>query len=164
MSQTAKEKIRAEIIGKLEKDLALLVSAARTAREEATHEESKAEDKYDTRGLEASYLAGAQAKRAAEIQDLIVFYLNLTLRDFNSTDDIASSALVEIENEVSEKKSWIFLVPKGAAMQVESGGLKIQVLTALSPLGESLLGKHLGDSFSVQTPSGRQDYSILSLS
>src|SRR5581483_11142644 len=47
----------------LAEELATLMQAAKAAHEAATHEESKAEDQHDTRGLEASYLAGSGAAR-----------------------------------------------------------------------------------------------------
>lgn len=51
-----------KIVAQLEAELALLTKAARSAHAEATHESSKAENKYDTRGLEASYLARGPRK------------------------------------------------------------------------------------------------------
>ena len=48
-----------------------LFNSALEAKSAATDEESKAENKYDTRGLEASYLAGAQAKRTTELEETI---------------------------------------------------------------------------------------------
>jgi len=59
------------IIASLSDSLALLEKAARASHAEATHEGSKAESKYDTRGLEAAYLAGGQARQAKEIMDSI---------------------------------------------------------------------------------------------
>jgi hypothetical protein len=43
-----------KIIAKLTSELAVYFRAAQASRAEATHEQSKAESKYDTRGLEAS--------------------------------------------------------------------------------------------------------------
>ena len=51
------------IIDKLRIDLDVAERAAQTAYETATHEENVAENKYDTLGLEASYLATGQARR-----------------------------------------------------------------------------------------------------
>ena len=39
--------------------------------------------KYDTRGLEAAYLAGGQARQAKEILDSIKLYEALTARSFD---------------------------------------------------------------------------------
>ena len=71
-----------QIIGSLTESLAVLEKAARASHEEATHESSKAESKYDTRGLEAAYLAGGQARQAREILDSIKAYEALPTRSF----------------------------------------------------------------------------------
>ena len=63
-----------QIIASLTESLGVLEKAARASHEEATHESSKAESKYDTRGLEAAYLAGGQARQAKEIMDSIKAY------------------------------------------------------------------------------------------
>ena len=63
-----KRKLIETITERLKADLALYYRAAVAARAEATHEQSKAENKYDTRGLEASYLARRQAKQVAEVE------------------------------------------------------------------------------------------------
>ena len=55
------------IIDKLQADLAVAKDALKASHEAATHAESKAENKYDTRGLEAAYLADGQRKRVHEI-------------------------------------------------------------------------------------------------
>ena len=71
-----------QIITSLTESLEVLEKAARASHEEATHESSKAESKYDTRGLEAAYLAGGQARQAKEILDSIKAYEALTTKDF----------------------------------------------------------------------------------
>ena len=53
------------IIDKLQADLRIAKDALRASHEAATHAESKAENKYDTRGLEAAYLADGQRRRVA---------------------------------------------------------------------------------------------------
>ena len=58
-----------QIIAALGESLEVLERAARASHAEATHESSRAESKYDTRGLEAAYLAGGQARQAKEIID-----------------------------------------------------------------------------------------------
>ncbi len=58
--------------------------AAQTAHAEATHEQSKAENKYDTRGLEASYLAHGQARQMMEMEAAILAFENMDLRRFGA--------------------------------------------------------------------------------
>ena len=61
----------AQIIAALEHDLDVVTRAAQSAYEAATAEENIAENKYDTLGLEASYLATGQARRSAEIRQAL---------------------------------------------------------------------------------------------
>jgi len=49
------------IISQLEAELTLQTEAALGSREEATDEESRAEDKYDMRSQSAAYLAAGQS-------------------------------------------------------------------------------------------------------
>ena len=79
----------------LENELVLLKKAALATYEDATHEENKPENKYDTRALEASYLAGAQAQRVKDIEELISICKFLNVRNFQEDEAIASTALVE---------------------------------------------------------------------
>ncbi|HLH51991.1 MAG TPA: hypothetical protein VKY92_00020 [Verrucomicrobiae bacterium] len=69
-----KAQLLQQIIAILRDSLCVLEKAARASHAEATHESSKAESKYDTRGLEAAYLAGGQARQAKEILDSIELY------------------------------------------------------------------------------------------
>src|SRR3954468_1820234 len=92
-----KAELLSEIVARLTENLTVLEKAARAAHAEATHESSKAENKYDTRGLEAAYLAGGQARQAKEIMDSIAMYESLEPREFGSDDRIDLAALVELE-------------------------------------------------------------------
>ena len=150
-----------KIIEKLENERQSLAQAARATYEAATHEESKAEDKYDTRGLEASYLAGAQAKRAAEIQELIRYYHFMDLPDFSSDSTVAATALVELE--ASGKKLLCFVVPKGGGLTVQLGNTPVQVITPVSRLGEELIGRNVDDEFELAVAGSVREYRILGI-
>ena len=156
-----KKKILGLVVESLEKDLQVLTHAAQVAREAATHEESKAEDKYDTRGLEASYLAGAQAKRAAEIQELIRYYHFMDLPDFSKDSTVAATALVELE--ASGKKLLCFVVPKGGGLTVQLGSVPVQVITPVSRLGEELIGRSVEDEFELAVAGSVREYRILGI-
>src|SRR5437763_14797375 len=97
MAGIKKTKLLARIVEALHNNLAVLAKAARAAYAEATHESSKAENKYDTRGLEAAYLAGGQARQAREILEAIKVYGSLQVKEFGAADAIDLSALVELE-------------------------------------------------------------------
>src|SRR5258707_10293831 len=104
------------IVAGLTESLSVLEKAARASHAEATHESSRAESNYDTRGLEAAYLAGGQARQAKEILDSIKLYESLPTRNFAPGEPIDLTALVELNADGTD--STYFIGPK-------SGGLEI---------------------------------------
>ncbi|MEB2871237.1 GreA/GreB family elongation factor [Pseudomonas rhizosphaerae] len=130
------------IIERLTLDLDVAQRAAQTAYETATHEENVAENKYDTLGLEASYLATGQARRMEEIRQGLAKFRALQLRDGQA--GIALGALVALEPE-SGVRQWFFLGPDAAGLKLEFEGCTVMVITPRSPLGQSLLGKGVDD-------------------
>src|SRR5580700_7913098 len=83
-----KSQIIEQIVASLGESLDVLEKAARASHAEATHESSKAESKYDTRGLEAAYLAGGQARQAKELMDSIKLYETLMAKDFAADEAV----------------------------------------------------------------------------
>lgn len=156
-----KKKFISLICQQLESDLSVLKSAALATYDAATNEESKPENEYDTRALEASYLAGAQAKRVADYEELIYIYKNIEIRSFKDGEPIAATALVEVESV--GKKLFVFVMPKGGGISMKIQGLNVQIVTPNSPLGEALLGLHVGDIAQVENGDKVRDYEILSL-
>lgn len=149
------------LIQVIQKELDLFYRAANEARIAATHAESRQEGKYDTRGLEASYLAGAQARRADELSDLIARLQNLKPLPLNEDSEIQSTALVEI---VANKEALsIFLVPFGGGRKIEIDERSIQTIGTQSPLGQELLGRLVGDEFEFEIKGSRRPIKILSL-
>ncbi len=136
--------------------------AAQSTYDIATNEESKAENKYDTRGLEASYLAGAQAERVADIKATLASYENLNIRTFSEESKIALAALVEICS--NGKNSLVLLMPKGGGQNIEFENQQIQVITPISPLGKNLIGKEIGDVIQISAGDKIRDYEILKIS
>ena len=132
---------------KIATDLAALTQTALAAHGAATHAESKAEDKYDTRGLEASYLAGAASKRAMELQGMLDLFEHVDLKDFTADSKIASTALIELEAD--GQTTYCLLMPKGGGQSVVYEGKTVQCITPQSPMGEALLGTKVGDQITV---------------
>lgn len=147
------------ILARLEADLEIAVAAARSAHEAATHEESVAENKYDTLGLEASYLAAGQARRVEEIRQALARFQNLVLRDFDPAQGIQTSALVQLVDQDARCK-WLFLGPDAAGLKVTLDAQEILVISPRSPLGGALLNHQPGDELQV----GKQVYEILEAS
>jgi transcription elongation GreA/GreB family factor len=154
-----KTQLLQSMVEQLEQDHKALLAATQATYDAATHEENKPENEYDTRGLEASYLAGAQSKRVSEIEEALVVCKQIKLRNFNSSDPIAPTALVELESD--GKITYVFLMPKGGGIHLNQQGRSIQVITGTSPLGEALLGLKVGDVAVVETPQQDKEYEIL---
>jgi transcription elongation GreA/GreB family factor len=147
------------ILAHLDGELDTLMRSAKAAHEAATHEESKAEDSHDTRGLEASYLAGAQMARIESLRKVIHNYQTLELRDFAKKDPIGIGALVELD--LNGKAVHCFLVATGGGTTVVHEGQRVQVITPQSPLGEALLGRRAGDLAEVETRESTLEYEIV---
>lgn len=156
-----KAELIALILEELNKRLDALCQSARAAYEGATHEESKAEDKYDTRGLEASYLAGAQANRTQELEEAIRRYSILKARPFLEEDPIALTALVAVNN--GEKEAIYFIGPEAGGIQFNINSIIVTVITPKSPMGEELIGRYLDDEFEMTTGGKIRTYEITGL-
>ncbi len=154
-----KKSLIQHIVAILEQDLLAISAAAKESYQAATNEESKPENKYDTRALEASYLAGAQAKRVRDLEFTLGVFKTLRPIRFRTGQSIESTALVEVL--CGNKRSWIFLVPAKGSLSVKFGGRLIQVITPQSPLGEGLLGLGVGDLAKIDQGSRNLEYEIL---
>ena len=151
------------IILRLQADLALYAKAADSARAEATHEQSRPENKYDTRGLEASYLARGQSRQASETRTAIDQFeaLAQSLRDFSAGDAIAVGALVELK--CGKERTLYFLGPRAGGTEVKVDNAEILVLTPQSPLGQQLLGCRAGEKLPLELGGLRREHQVLSV-
>ncbi|MCP2020044.1 GreA/GreB family elongation factor [Pseudomonas laurylsulfatiphila] len=154
-----KHTVQQLILDKLQIDLGIAERAAQTAYETATHEENIAENKYDTLGLEASYLAAGQAKRVEEIRQSLNLCQNLALRPYDERRGIEVGALLGLEDE-NGREQWLFLAPDAAGLKVDLVGQLITVITPRSPLGKSLLGKFEGDEVEITVAGARQQFAV----
>ena len=150
-----------KILALLQDEIASYAKAAKAAHAEATHEQNKAENKYDTRGLEAAYLAGAQSRQAAEVQTAMEAFEKLTLKTFQPADPIELTALVEVE--ARGERSLFFIGPAKGGLEVPQRGQEVLVLTPQAPLGRQLLGRKTGDRFKWGAGTGAVEYKIVSV-
>jgi len=156
-----KSKLIKQIVAGLSESLAMLEKAARASHEEATHESNKAESKYDTRGLEAAYLAGGQARQAKEILDSIEVYEGLKTREYGCDEPIDLTALVELTTNGSS--AVYFIGPRKGGLEINYRGKEITVITPQSPLGQNLIGKKAGQRWTAKVGGSLMKYHILSV-
>jgi transcription elongation GreA/GreB family factor len=148
------------ITATLARNLDTAQRAAQTAYETATHEENVAQNKYDTLGLEASYLATGQARRTEEIRQALLKYQGLPLRDYDAAVGIQLGALIDLENSEGERQR-LFLGPDAAGLTLTLDGASVTVITPHAPLGMALLGKFAGDEVSIRIGKALQHSEIL---
>jgi transcription elongation GreA/GreB family factor len=157
-----KRQLLKQIVASLSESLGVLEKAARASHVEATHESSKAENKYDTRGLEAAYLAGGQARQAKEIMDSIKIYESLSVKDFARGEPIDLTALVELDSDAT--RVTYFIGPKNGGLEIEFQGKEVTVITPHSPLGQNLMGKKAGQRWTTKLGGSTVKHNIVSVS
>ena len=159
-----KRAIVAKIIASLVAELESYAQSARAAHADATDEQSKAENKYDTRGLESSYLAQGQSRQAAETEVARQLFDSLELRDFGPASPVDVGALVELEADAGDgERSFYFIGPKAGGTKVEHARKSILVITKESPLGREIVGKLRGDSLRVSIGGRSRDYRVVAV-
>lgn len=148
-----------DLVARLQKELKEVEEAVASARELATHSESKQEGKYDTRSIEAGYLAGAQAKRAEEIKLDIQMLEDLDIE--SKADQLQLGSLGLIRHNKSEK--FYFLSSTAGGTIIDVNGQGILIISVFSPIGDAAIGMKVGDSFEVETPRELREYEVLQI-
>ncbi|MEY4386476.1 MAG: hypothetical protein RLY20_1759 [Verrucomicrobiota bacterium] len=156
-----KQTVLEAIIDKLVEELQTYLNAANASRAEATHESSKAENKYDTRGLEASYLARGQSQQIAELEAAVLEFRKIGARAFKSGEPIDVGALVELEQ--GRERTFYFIGPRAGGTEVIVNKSEVLVITPQSPLGSQLVGKQAGDTLKISLPGAQNKFRVVSV-
>lgn len=143
-----KQAILAQIISTLNAELASLTRAANDSFAAATDPDSKAENKYDTRSLEASYVARGQAKRVAELEEAVRAFQALPGSKLDSGAAASLGALVSLETP--EGLSHYFLGPFAGGTEIVHEANEIIVITPASALGQKLISRREGEAISLR--------------
>ncbi|REG85524.1 transcription elongation factor [Marinomonas pollencensis] len=154
------------IVSALKKRFETAQWAARQAYDAATSEESVAENKYDTFGLEASYLAHGQSQRVLECENDYLHFSNHKALLFTPQDEIKLGALVGLQTQdcsVSGLK-WFYLsaCAGGLSIDIEGEG-SVFLVTPSSPVGLTLMGKMEGDDVGLKQSGKETVYEIVSV-
>ena len=127
--------------------------------EGATHEESRAENDKDTRGLETTYLARGLAKRVVELRQAKSAILTMQMAPSTRAE---VGALVTVEDDDDEELRTFFLAPAGGGMTVDVDG-PVSIITPQSPLARGLVGREVGDDVVLKTPKGKSEVTIIAI-
>ena len=144
---------------KVHNELEGLISATSMARDEATHGESRAENKYDTRALEASYLAAGQGQRIEELRSLLMWFRNLP--EESHFERAEMGALVGLEDEDGASR-WVFIAKDGGTV-ADVNGIEVRTISTSSGMGVALLGLQEGDAGEVRTPKATLEFEVIAL-
>ena len=157
-----KQLLHKKIVQVLEDACVVAIDAAKQAHDTATNKESIAENKYDTFGLEASYLAHGQAKRVAEYEEALVAYKALGLVNSSGESSIELGSLIQLEDEEGATQC-LFLGPFAGGLKFDFEGKKVTLITTSSPLGQALLGQFVGDGVEMKLSGQNKSYQIMAI-
>lgn len=143
-----KKALLQNIIEHLRGIVAAGTESARATTAAATDPDSKAENKYDTRNLEASYLARGQAFRVAEAAEALAAYEAMTPKVFAPGQAVGEGALVALHG--AEGTFYYFIGPAAGGTEVEWEGKLVTVITPSSPLGAKIMRRRAGESVELQ--------------
>ena len=138
-----KSRVVEALVAQLELSCKRMLEAARKTEEAATDSESRAEGKYDTRGLEASYLAAGQAAQVEELTDALRKLRLAPFPDFAPNDPVDAGALVEAR--VAGEFCYFLLAPAAGGTVVEIEGSEVTVLAPGAPLRGKMTGLGPGE-------------------
>lgn len=139
----SKQEIVHQLTALLRKQFTTMTGAARATHDAATGDESKQESKYDTRALEASYLAAAQTEQCQQLGHALHLLESFTPVPLPAGSAIGPGALVE--TELDGFISYYLLTPCAGGMVIEYNGCDLTTLSPDSPLYQNFLGHHAGD-------------------
>ena len=143
-----KGRILNAVRSELEEDLRRQLAAQAAAAAGATHAEAKAETKWDTCGLEQSYLARGHAQQfealAKQVEELRAF----SAPDF-SGKTVGAGALIKVE--MGGERFFFILLNCGGGIEVTVDGHEIIVITPESPVGAALLDKKQDQTYSFRS-------------
>lgn len=143
-----KQTVLDQLLSVLSAELASLTRAAQGAFAAATDPDSRAENKYDTRTLEASYVARGQAQRVAELQEAVRAFGALSGNALESGAAITLGTLVSLETP--EELAHYFIGPFSGGTEIVCEGHEIVVITPASALGQKLIGRRKSETVALR--------------
>ena len=160
MSTPSKAEVLVALERLLSDELEALAAQTSAARDEATHAESRPENQYDTRALEASYLAAGQGERLGEVRRLWAWISQQTADP--ACERAVEGALVGVSIGGAER--WVLLAPRGGPeVRVGAARVVVQLVSTDSPLGRAVFGLREGDGAELDTPRGPRELEVVAV-
>ena len=116
------------------------------------------ENKYDTTGLEVSYLVQGQARHLEELKDTLNSYERFKFPDYNGTVQLGSLVLIEDDNY---NEVYYFIGPKTGGINVDDGDINVTLISYKSPIAQKLIGKYVGDLIEIFVNGKNQNFTLI---
>ncbi len=156
-----KKQIIEQLLTKVRAELKALEEASKSAKDYVTSGDVKSDGKYDTRGIEAGYLAGAQEKRVEELKLELQMLEEIPIRDFKKDEEVAIGALVDLSFKNQTRKYFIAPTAGGTMLMIDKN--PILVISTFSPIGDAAFGTTLGEEFELETPQELRVYKVVDI-
>lgn len=154
-----KKRIVDTLINKVKEDIKQAEAASDSASEYVKEGDIKSDGKYDTRGIEAGYLAGAQQRRVEELKLELQLLEEIPVRDFSKNEEVSIGALVDIKFNGQVRK--YFVAPTAGGTMINIDGVTILVISTFSPIGDAVFGTKVGEEFELETPQETRVYEVM---
>ena len=156
-----KEKILKALKENVNSEKKKLEELAKSSRSDATGDDMKSEGKYDTRAIEAGYLASAHKARLEELEQELQLLESFNIKSFKEDEPVAMGALLDIELNGMKRRYFLSATAGGTMLDID--GEAILVISVFSPIGSSVIGLSAGDEFEVEMKGGSRIYNLLSV-
>lgn len=158
------EDLKQEVVKLLKKQLDEKIDVAQQAFRSSHHhvveDDLKSEGKYDTRAIEAGYLASAQKKRLDELkQDReLLDHINVD----QASQSVTVGSLIELLHQDCRQFYFISSTLGGSFFKVQDK--TILIISAFSPIGVEVIGLSKGECFEVYlNENSVREYELLSV-
>ncbi|NRA60439.1 MAG: GreA/GreB family elongation factor [Psychrobium sp.] len=136
--------------------------AANRAHETATNDGNVAENKYDTLGLEAAYLAHGQSQRLAQCRADLDDFEQLKRREEAMPLRVSLGCLVQLCNQ-NDEVCYFFIGPSAGGIKLDVQGESVLLITAQAPLGAKLLTTEVDDEVTLNIGDNSISYEVTAI-
>jgi len=156
-----KQQVWQALFAELTRLIYVAQAAATRAHETATNDANVAENKYDTLGLEAAYLAQGQQERVSQCQEDLAIIKQLAQRDVQ-TEQVRQGSLVTLQP--AQGATQLFLLSSTAGgIKLLVDDIEVLVITNVAPLGKALHGAYVDELISLNIGDNSIEYEIIAI-
>lgn len=159
MKQIDTKVILKKLILHLEAELARQLDVKNASDEYKKSDDFKQESKYDTRAIEAGYLAGALHKRYEENKlELELLKIIELPKVYNHVQVGHLVCLLDNDQYV-----YYFILPITGGRVIRFEDAQIQIISNKSPIGSAILGLEVNESFDFQGPKEVKELEVVAI-